>query len=286
MNIKDSLTRKIGPLPAWAWAIIAFGGVWWYRSRTPMASGTGTGSVGPAPATPQDQTTLQPGESVYDPNTGTLSTAPGSAGTNGTTGSNDVATAIQDLATALMAGQQPGLTHTGAGKPRKVPKLTGQGAVRAPFGRRKPDAPKGYKARGLGHGFWEFVPKAGGKRRGKAKAHHGKPSTTTRPAKPHHKRQPRSAARISHPNGGRTSGRTTTKAPVTTKTNRTVKPEATTGRLRNRQSTPLVSQPVTQQRPVAAHKSTKAPVQPSAHRTSSTPVRTVRAPAQPVRKKR
>jgi hypothetical protein len=49
-NLKNALTRKLGPLPVWAWAIVAFGGLWYYRNKTANAtqSGTGTGSVGQA----------------------------------------------------------------------------------------------------------------------------------------------------------------------------------------------------------------------------------------------
>lgn len=37
-------------------------------------------------------------------------------------------------------------------------KLIGKGAIAAPSGTTKPKAPKGYTARGLGNGNWEFVP--------------------------------------------------------------------------------------------------------------------------------
>lgn len=81
-NVKQSLTRKLGPLPVWAWALIFGAALYIYRSRkaltggassaltsaTDTSTGTGTGSGG----TPADPVTLQPGESVYDPNTGQL----------------------------------------------------------------------------------------------------------------------------------------------------------------------------------------------------------------------
>jgi hypothetical protein len=37
-NIKNALTRKLGPLPAWAWAAIAGLGLWWYRNHTAGAA--------------------------------------------------------------------------------------------------------------------------------------------------------------------------------------------------------------------------------------------------------
>lgn len=88
-NIKSALTRKFGPLPAWAWLLAIFAGVWWYRHKygstastvsTSATSGgdtSGTGDTNPP-------TVLEPGESVYDSGTGTLTTAPGGTDTSGT----------------------------------------------------------------------------------------------------------------------------------------------------------------------------------------------------------
>ena len=84
-SIKRSLTRKLGPLPAWAWALVAFAGIYWYRQRQAAASGTGTGSVAPAPVTPQPPMDVPAGDSVYDPNTGAFDTAPGGGGGAGAT---------------------------------------------------------------------------------------------------------------------------------------------------------------------------------------------------------
>ncbi len=79
-NVKNALTRKLGPLPVWAWAIIAGIGVWYYRNR--MSGSTASqqslqddlSQTSPMP--PQDPIPLDPGESVYDPNTGQLISAP------------------------------------------------------------------------------------------------------------------------------------------------------------------------------------------------------------------
>lgn len=109
-KIKNALTRKLGPLPAWAWAMLLFGAVYFYQKyHSSTASGTGTGSVSPTPATPQPQTVLQPGESVYDPNTGALTTAPGGGGSGDTTGSDaaDLASAMDSLASAIATGMPP-----------------------------------------------------------------------------------------------------------------------------------------------------------------------------------
>lgn len=42
-DFQEALTRKFGPLPAWGWAGIAGGGIWWYRQHT--AGGGSQGGV-------------------------------------------------------------------------------------------------------------------------------------------------------------------------------------------------------------------------------------------------
>lgn len=79
---RQALTRKLGPLPVWAWAAIGGAAIYVYRTRRELA----TGSTGITPSV-TDQTSggqapvvLQPGESAYDPNTGQLvGTAPSQA---------------------------------------------------------------------------------------------------------------------------------------------------------------------------------------------------------------
>lgn len=83
-QISAALQRKFGPLPAWAWALILGVGLYVYRSRSSAglkaAAATPTTDPGTVPATPAQPgapVTLGPGESVYDPGTGHLtSTAP------------------------------------------------------------------------------------------------------------------------------------------------------------------------------------------------------------------
>lgn len=80
-NIKETLTRKLGPFPAWVWLVIIGVGIWWYRNHSASATTTAdTSSV--SPATPESPITLDPGESVYDPNSGQLTTAPGGGGSS------------------------------------------------------------------------------------------------------------------------------------------------------------------------------------------------------------
>lgn len=80
-DIRAALTRKFGPLPAWAWLTIVGVAAYVWRSRGGGgASGGGTAATDITPTEapePQDPITLGPGESVYNPGTGQLvSTAP------------------------------------------------------------------------------------------------------------------------------------------------------------------------------------------------------------------
>jgi hypothetical protein len=296
-KVSSALTRKFGPLPAWAWATIIFAGIYYYRKKLGggTVSGTGTGSVTPTPTTPQPGTVLQPGESLYDPNTGALTTAPGST-SSGDAGSvpPDNSGLVDAITAAIAAGEAAaagsggtgsgGGSTGGAGTPppprrgaaAKAPKL-GRGAVRAPFGPRKPQAPKGYTSRGQGRGFWEFVPK----RAPKPKAQHGgKPGQTTKPPKPGTKTKPRSNSNLRHTTGGRTAP---VGAKLTTLRGRIrggAKPNASMARtVSTRRTAPLVTRPVVRQRPVASAQPRAQSVQPSVHRVASTPPRTARTPA-------
>lgn len=84
MNLQTlgaSLRRKLGPFPVWVWAIAGGVVLYFIRAKGYLGSGQQTAdALQPSQADarePQTQVPLQPGESVYDPNTGALSTAPG-----------------------------------------------------------------------------------------------------------------------------------------------------------------------------------------------------------------
>lgn len=306
MNVKRALTRKFGPLPAWTWALIALGSLYYYRKYrggTGVVSGTGTGSVGPAPATPQPQTTLQPGESVYDPNSGSLTTAPGGGSSGGgsadTTSADALTAAMNNLAGAIASGEPaPPGTPTGPGaspgvapgtkNKRHPPKLTGRGAIRAPSGHKAPRAPKGYKDKGQGHGFWEFVPKRTPKDKGQKKAR-GKTSQHQRPGHPAVKR---SATTHRATTGGRTRGRTSSAVykPSINRGPQVPKVAKALSRLRQPTRTPAVHTVVQQRRPAQTPRpATRAPVG-HAPKPSAPPPRTQRAPskapARPAARKR
>lgn len=103
-KIKDALTRKIGPLPAWAWLGIFGIGYYYYKNHIAnnSTSATQASSTVTTP-TPQSPITVSPGDSVYNPNTGTLTTAPGGGGGygGGGGGGGQLANALSNIATAL-----------------------------------------------------------------------------------------------------------------------------------------------------------------------------------------
>jgi hypothetical protein len=113
-GVGNALKRKFGPLPAWAWAVIAGGALYLYRHNAALgASSSSNVPAAVAPdlsdqtAGPQSPVTLAPGESVYDPATGQLLT-PGDTGAGG-----------GDDGTAAPPPPSP---TTGAGKRKPKPK--------------------------------------------------------------------------------------------------------------------------------------------------------------------
>lgn len=110
MPENNPLTKKVGPLPLWAWALI--GGVLLYVIRQRLSGGgssSGTNSTAATQAEAQlvqaegeaaagmlqSQSILTPGESVYDPNSGLL------LGTNN--GNNAGNTQVEQSIIALIA---------------------------------------------------------------------------------------------------------------------------------------------------------------------------------------
>lgn len=94
-GVKGALTRKIGPLPFWAWAAIGFAGVyyWRHRSSAPAAStvglttpastaaglgdlGTGSGSSGGGSSSPLDTGSLTSPDLGTIPFGGTFGASP------------------------------------------------------------------------------------------------------------------------------------------------------------------------------------------------------------------
>jgi protein TonB len=74
-DIRNALTRKFGPAPAWAWLTALAGAVYLWRRRggggtTGPSNDTGIPLDDTTAAEPRDPITLQPGETAYDPATG------------------------------------------------------------------------------------------------------------------------------------------------------------------------------------------------------------------------
>lgn len=298
-KITSALTKKWGPLPAWVWL---FGGglvYYLYRKYSTTASGTGTGSVGPAPVTPQPQTVLQPGESVYDPNTGALTTAPGGGGsTDGSGGATaaDLTDAMNNLANAIASGMPAPQVDNGtagsdavaaavspaavAGHPAGTrPRLTARGAVYAPFGHNRPRAKAGYTIKGLGRGFWEYVPK----RTTKSKGQHHAQGKTSKPVKTGRTTRGRSATSVRSTTAGRATARKPTPGSIgrpTVTNHRSVSTSQQPSRARQRPRQPAAQQVVTQRRPASTPRPSPTRQTGSfAPRPSAPPPRTYRAPA-------
>lgn len=293
-NVKNALTRKFGPLPAWGWlGILAVGVIYYRRKFGAVSSGTGTGSVvpaGPEPGTGEQ--VLQPGESIYDPTAGGLTTAPGGGGSGDTSGGSSnggdpnlpaFTSAINALATALGQNAPAGQTNatgggnTNQGGHKKAPKLT-KGGVRAPFGHNRPkNVPKGYTVKGQGHGFWEFVPKHAAKSKGQQGS--GKTASQNGTGQ---KSRGRSDATTRNKGGGRTGGKQkqTQKGEIQSSNWRAATPTAEPSRARQKPKVPVTTT-VVRQRAQATHPAPK----PTAHsaapaaRPSAPPPRTQRAPA-------
>lgn len=304
-KIGDALKRKWGPLPAWVWLL--GGGLiyYFYRRYSSVSSGTGTGSVAPAAPTPQAPVVLSPGESVYDPNSGALTNTPqasnpatvgggdgsGSSPPDWNTIAGDIAAAIAanmpanqtgvDTSTQSPANSPAGIPAGATALPMNLrpgaPRLTATGAIRAPFGHNKPRGKAGYTIKGLGRGFWEYVPK----RHPKSKGQHNAQAKTSKPIKPGRTTRPRSTTALrSAPAGGRTSARSPARHTVTV--NRSVSTRQQPSRARQHPRQPGVQQVVSQRRPATMPR--QSPTRQTggvAPRPSAPPPRTHRAPAPP-----
>lgn len=146
-NVGESLTRKLGPLPVWLWAVIAGVALYVVRARgsaNAQAGGPPSAAATQAEAqlvaaeaqarasTLQQPMTVGPGEQIYDPNSGYLSNPnidwPGILGVLGNGNSSSTPGPIDKGAGALAPQPKP--------KPRQKPK---------PKPRKKPVVGKGHK---------------------------------------------------------------------------------------------------------------------------------------------
>lgn len=211
-TIGAALRRKLGPLPVWVWAILGGGVLYYLRSRGMIGSlvpgdGQSGQTLQPQQRTesttePQPTTTLQPGESAYDPNTGTLHTAPGgsseesndgSGGGGGSGNANDPSEAIDHLANSIAGGFTVHMKQDRTKAAKHATKPGSHGKKPSKVSKRTP----GKKNAHAQHPGGSTKPTGG---HGKPGQH--KPSTSHKPARD------RSSTTIRTPTGGRTRGKT------------------------------------------------------------------------------
>jgi hypothetical protein len=142
-RIKQAFSRKLGPLPAWAWLGIAVGGVLAYRYYQARKQGSlvATGPFTPGtpadPTPPADVVPLDPGQGAYDPNTGHLVTNPD------TSQPADAAGELVPPDAAMPPDNAPAVA-TGPAKKARKPKPKGKGKrTRGRVAPRKGHAQKG-----------------------------------------------------------------------------------------------------------------------------------------------
>lgn len=263
-RIKQALTRKIGPLPAWGWLTIILVAVYWYRRHTSSTTtaATATTDTTGSTTTPQDPITLQPGESVYNPNDGSLTTAPGGGGGSGSgdggssggSGDNSVNSGVGDTTGTSNSPDLSGLL----GSLQNISKGIGKLNVR--LGKLSATTKKKAK------------PKAAGLRRPPAGGNQSLQTAAYNASKGGAKNRPRSGAAIKskiHTPKAHNPGA----AKGTSRTVRTVRPAST---VRQHQLTPMTRATV-RQRPTATSvkpPATEHPANPP--RPSSPPPRTHR----------
>lgn len=290
-TIGAALKRKLGPLPVWVWSILGGVVVYFLRKRGYFGGGVQEGeTLQPRQAsatTPQAQTVLQPGESVYDPNTGALTTAPGNdTGNAGDTspgssggGSGDYAQAIQDMVDAITNGltqrEQPDRTSPTAHK-----KLTPLDRAKAAVKRGKvgPKNEARLEHAGYTKGQIAYHTKkrtALGKPAHKPGSHRDTTSHTTRQSKP------RSSANVRNAHGGRT---TPQQKAAKARTGKSRTPQALGHAKRPRPTAALTRHATAVHHPASSagakpHQQAQKQ-QPGTHRPSSPPPRSTRPQAQ------
>lgn len=188
---ETGLTRKIGPLPAWAWGII--GGIAVYFLYTRYKNSSATGAVNSPTATVFDPNAVDPttgltyGQELSGgfPTTGGLQASTGSGSTADTSGVPPIDALDTELASFLQAQQDFGqvasaigftppnpsantlaaagsapLQNTSPPKPHPPvgSKAGPHGAIVAPYGHKPPPPKKGYTTIGTGSGGWIYKP--------------------------------------------------------------------------------------------------------------------------------
>lgn len=134
-----------------------------------VTSLTSAGQI--APYTPQSVTTLDPGQSIYDPNSqdflGPAQNAPAEPPVATTTAPQTTAPSQPGYTVNVQYPATTGSTKNTTKPAQRVStgRAPARGAIAAPYGPRKPAARKGFTAVGTGSGNWFYVPnKTGAKK--------------------------------------------------------------------------------------------------------------------------
>lgn len=274
-KVKAAFTRKIGPLPAWAWLAILGVVVYAYRSRN-SALGTAAASTNATDTTAGqslgDPLLVPPGSGVYDPNdpaAGILTGGGGSGSSGDESGGSGggVSGGVGDE-TAGSTGTDLGPSDIGGG----ITTNTGPTGPAAPGRVRVPHPNKSHTG-----------DKNRGKRRGKGKTpRRGDKGKTRRRSvgRAVHGLKPRVAAALRNNKGGRTGARKTGKPRVTRPRNVHTHTASNTAP-RQRPTRPArQTQPTQTQRVQAKHPVAHAPKPPPTPKHKPAPKR------KPPRKKR
>jgi hypothetical protein len=268
-DIRTALTRKLGPIPAWAWLTALAGAVYLWRRRAggaAAATATDTSGTDTTPPDTQDPVTLQPGESVYNPNTGQLiGTSPEQQPTPDTGGPIVIGPGEvgYDPATGRIIPGQPVAPDDSGGTDSSPPAVTSAGA--APT--KKPDALARAKAAVLtgkvGPVNRQRLRRAGYSE-SQIKYHAGRKTSLATPdskKKPKPKAQHKPTSPVSHPTTQKPRSRshgtithpTTRSKPTHAKPNPKPRPTPTPKPSAARPRPTVTQKPVQRQRPAPAH---------------------------------
>jgi hypothetical protein len=267
-NVRNALTRKFGPLPAWAWlGLLAIVVYLFRRSRGTVAAPTETQDTTSSEAdkTTPEPVVLQPGESVYNPATGQLvGTAPEQQPGSTPESTGPIVAgpgeSIYDPATGAYYPAQPesadGVTDTpvSTATAKKKPNALQRAKAAVASGRVGPKNRQRLRHAGYSDAQIEYHRKRKTPLGTPASKKHPKPKTQHKPGKPvkrpggHKPPRNRSSGSVSHPTP---RGHAKTPAPSThTSRPRAVKPAPKPAA---RARAAATRGPLIRQRPAPAH---------------------------------
>lgn len=297
-TIGAALRRKLGPLPVWVWAI--FGGVvvYFLRKRG-YFGGLGDASAQTlqpsqttAATTPRDPVLLQPGESAYNPDTGTLTTAPGGAAapatstadpSSGTGNANNPSDqAFEDLAAAIIGSRTDSVSANSTTPKTHKPTALQRAKAAVTRGKIGPTnrarlRKAGYSDAEINYHLHKHTALAKPRKAKPKTAHTQSPAASAKgkratpkagthtPTTSHSKSRTRSAATIKTATGGRTTGRKKTPSASTNPPRARTATATAHSMARPRPTTPTVHRAAPVQHPVSAAHQTATQKAAAAH---------------------